>query len=147
MMRQVGVQPDPAAIAGTIDADSFVAMLMRRLAVDAQVTLAAEFVAGVAHVDADALPAAGAQMPPFVGGEGGRGGGRLRHGADRERRWQRRFRTGQGDRVQTGLRLAGGAPQISKYFFGGEECSSAAILCYLPLRVVARRCGPAGKAL
>ena len=118
VMRQVGVQPDPAAVAGTIDADGLVAMLMRQLAVDAQVALAAKFDAGVAHVDADALPAAGAQMPQFVGGESCGGNGRLRHGADRERGRQGRFRAGQGDRLQTGLRLVGGSPQISKNFLG-----------------------------
>ena len=118
-MRQVGVQPDPAAVAGAIDADGLVAMLVRRLAVDAQVALAAELDAGVAHVDADALPPAGPQMPQFVGGERGGGDGGLRRRADRERRGQRRFRAGQGDRLKPGLGLAGGAPQIGENFLRG----------------------------
>ena len=59
MMRQVGVQPDPAAVFGPIHADGFVAVLMGRLTVDAEVALAAELDAGVAHVDADLLPPAG----------------------------------------------------------------------------------------
>src|SRR4029079_4244317 len=46
VMRQFGVQPDPAAVAGAIDADGLVAMLVRRLAIDAQVALAAKFDAG-----------------------------------------------------------------------------------------------------
>ena len=127
VMRQVGVQPDPASVAGAIDADGLVAMLVRRLAVDPQVALAAELDPGVAHVDADALPPAGPQMPQFVGGERRRGDGGLRRRADREGGGQRRFRAGQCD----GLSPASGWPAArhrSARIFRGAGALIAAII-------------------
>ena len=58
MMRQIGVQPREAPVAAAIKPRDVVVIFVRPLAVDAQVTLAAEFDRRVAHVDADTLPAA-----------------------------------------------------------------------------------------
>ena len=106
MVRQIGVQSHPASIAAAIEADGLVAMLVRRLAIDAQIALAAELDPGVPHVDADALPAPGAQTPQLVRGKRRRGDGCLRRGADRERGRQHRFRAGQRDGLKANLRLA-----------------------------------------
>ena len=89
-------------------------MLVRRLAVESQVALAAELDPGVAHVDADALPPAGAQMPQFIGGERRCGDRGLRRRADGEGRGQRGFGSGQGDGLQPDNRLVCDAPKIGE---------------------------------
>ena len=63
VMRQVGVQPHPAAVAAAIKAGDVVVIFLIRCAVDPQITLAAEFDGRVPHVDADVLTLAGAQPP------------------------------------------------------------------------------------
>jgi hypothetical protein len=60
MMRQISMQPRPTAITAAVKSGNRVVMIFRRLAIDAQIALAAKLDGGTAHVDADALPAAGA---------------------------------------------------------------------------------------
>ena len=84
MVRQVGVQPHPTAVAAAIKSGDAVVIFGRNIAVDAQIALAAKFDRRCAHVDRDALAPAAAQTPQFAGGERRRRDGRLRGGADRE---------------------------------------------------------------
>ncbi len=84
MMRQIGVQPHPAAVAAAIKTGNAVVMVLGHLAVDAQIALAAKFDRALAHLDADVLPAAGAQPPQFGGSERRRADRRLRGRADRK---------------------------------------------------------------
>ena len=63
MVRQIGVKPRPAAVAAAVQPGYPVMVILRRLAVDVQVTFAAEFNGRVAHIDANALAATGA-LPP-----------------------------------------------------------------------------------
>ena len=88
-----------------------------RLAVDAQVTLAAEFDRRVAHSDADLLATSDAQAPQLAGGER-RGGDRgLRKRADGEGGGQQRLGAAQLDGIERliGLsrRRARGRPELS----------------------------------
>ncbi|MCY1529602.1 hypothetical protein D9M68_647560 [compost metagenome] len=78
VMREIGVQPDPAAVAAAVDAGDLVPQLRRGTAVDAQVALAAELGDRVAHVDADLLPAAAASLPQRGGSQRRRGQAGLR---------------------------------------------------------------------
>ena len=55
MMREIGVQPHEALIAGFVDPGDGVPRRRRRFAVDAQITLAAAFDDGVTHIDRDIL--------------------------------------------------------------------------------------------
>ncbi len=111
VMQEVGVQPDPAAIAATIGARDLVPQLRRGAAIDAQITFAAEFRDGVADVDRDLLPAAGALLPQRRRRQRRRRQARLRGGTDRERRRQHRFGSAQRGLREGGVGQAGGAPQ------------------------------------
>ena len=53
MMRQIGVQPRPAAVAAAIKSRDVVVIFVGHFAVDAQVALAAEFDRRMAHIDGD----------------------------------------------------------------------------------------------
>ena len=86
MIRQVGMQPRPAAVAAAIKPGDVVVMIRGLFAVDAQIAFAAEFDRRAAHIDADLLAAPGAQSPQLGGGKRGGGDRRLRRGADGERR-------------------------------------------------------------
>ena len=55
MMPEIGVQPHEASVAGFVDAGDGVPGRSRRLAVDAQIALAAALDDGVTHVDRDIL--------------------------------------------------------------------------------------------
>src|SRR5262249_49619589 len=55
MMRQIRMQPRPAAVAAAVQPSDLVVVIIRVLAVDAQVTLATEFDRRVAHFDRHAL--------------------------------------------------------------------------------------------
>ena len=105
VVREVRVQPHPAAVAASDR--------RRRCgpsvsgggpALDAECAFGAEFGRGVAHVDRDALAAAGALAPDRGGGEGGGGDGRLRRGADGEGGRQHRVGAGQRQVVEGGGR-------------------------------------------
>ena len=111
MVRQVGVQPHPTAVAAAIKSGDAVVIFGRNLAVDAQIAFAAEFDGGCAHVDGDALAPAAAQPPQFAGRESSRGDARLRGGADRERGRQHRLRAGKLDVLQCIVVLLCGTPQ------------------------------------
>ena len=84
MMRQIGVKPRPAAVAAAVKPGYPVMMIFRRLTVDLQVTLAAEFDRCVAHVDTHALAATGSLPPQRRGRERSRADCRLRRCPDRE---------------------------------------------------------------
>ena len=83
-MRQAGMQPHPTAVAAAIEAAQPVGIVSRIFPVDAQIPLAAKFDRGVAHVDADALPAPRAQPPQPRSGERRSRNRGLRRGADGE---------------------------------------------------------------
>ena len=84
MMRQIRMQPGPAAVAAAVQPGYLIVMIIRVLAVNAQITLAAEFDRGAAHFDADPLAAPGAQPPEFGCGERRRTDCRLRCRSDRK---------------------------------------------------------------
>ncbi len=84
MMRQIGVQPRPAAIAAAVETADAVVEIIHRLAVDAQITFAAELDRRAPHIDGNALPAAGAQAPYLRRRQSRRRNRRLRRSADRE---------------------------------------------------------------
>src|SRR3974377_1037588 len=65
MMRQIRMQPRPAAVAATVQSRYWIVVVVWILAVHAQITLAAKFDRRVTHFDAHALAAAGAQPPEF----------------------------------------------------------------------------------
>jgi hypothetical protein len=60
VMRQVGMQSRPATVAAAIKSGDCIVMIVGILAIDSQVTFAAEFNRSVAHLDAHALAALGA---------------------------------------------------------------------------------------
>jgi hypothetical protein len=63
MVRQSGVQPHPATVAAAVQSHDPIVMMVRLLALDPQIALAAEFDGRVAHFHANALAAAVAQPP------------------------------------------------------------------------------------
>ena len=84
MMRQICMQPGPAAVAAAVQPGYLIVMIIRVLAVNAQITLAAEFDRGATHFDADPLAAPSAQPPKFGCGERRRTDCRLRCRSDRK---------------------------------------------------------------
>ena len=98
VMPEIGVQPHEALVARLVDAGDRVPGRRRRLAVDAQVTLAAAFDHGMAHVDRDVLRLPAAQFPDLRRGQSGRGDAGLRRGGDAKRRRQLRLLARQRDR-------------------------------------------------
>ena len=105
-------------IAGFVDAGDGVPGRRRRLAVDAQITLAAAFDDGMAHVDRDMLALPAAQFPDLRGGKACRGNAGLRRGGDAKRRRQLRLVAGQRDGIERGRIAAGGGPEIGENFAG-----------------------------
>ena len=75
VMRQIRMQPRPAAVAAAVQPGDAIVMIVKLFAVDPQITFAAKFDRRVAHFDAHPLAASAAQPPQFGGGE--------RRGADR----------------------------------------------------------------
>jgi hypothetical protein len=69
MMRQIRMQSRPAAIAAAVKPGDLIVVIIKVLAVDAQVTLAAEFDRRATHFDGHALAASGAQPPEFGRGK------------------------------------------------------------------------------
>ena len=111
VMRKVGVQPHPAAVAAAVKPGDPVPDLLRRFAAAAHIALAAELDRGIAHRDAGALALSGTEPPQFGGRERRRRDARLRGGADRERRGKHRLGAGQIDRVERLDGLVREAPQ------------------------------------
>ena len=107
MMREIGVQPHEAPIAGLVDPGDRVPGRRRRLVVDAQIALAAAFDHGMTHVDRDILALAAAQFPDLRGGKSGRGNAGLRRGGNAKRRRQLRLFAGQRDGIERGRVAAG----------------------------------------
>ncbi|MCY1534331.1 hypothetical protein D9M68_696990 [compost metagenome] len=97
MVSEIGMDPDPAAIAATVQAGDGIPGVGRN-AVDLEV--AAAFLRRVQHVDAYLLPGAAAQVPDLGGGQGGRGHAGLRRRADGKRRGKDRVRACQHDMAQ-----------------------------------------------
>ena len=82
MMREIGVQPHEAAVAGLVDAGDDIPCRRRLLAIDTQIPLAAAFDDGMTHVDRDILALPAAQFPDLRRGKPGRGDAGLRRGSD-----------------------------------------------------------------
>ena len=116
MMWEIRVQPHPPAIAAAVKPGNLVPELLRRLAVDAHVALAAKLDRGIAHIDADGLLPAAAE-PPQLRRRKRRGcDARLRGGADGKRGGERRLASAQGHRLERSIRLARNAPQRGERF-------------------------------
>ena len=112
MVREVRVQAHPAPVAAAVQSRDLVPQLGGRLAVDAQIALAAKLDRGIAHRDADALALAGAD-PMNLGGSERRGrDARLRARADREARRQDGLGARQVDAVERIGRQAAEAPKV-----------------------------------
>ena len=123
-MREIGVQPHETPIAGLVDSGDGVPGRRRRLAVDAQIALAAAFDHGVAHVDGDILALPAAQFPDLRGSEPGRGDTGLRRSGDAKRRRQLRLLSRQRDGIERGRIAAGQSPEVGQNFAGalhGED--------------------------
>ena len=118
MMREIGVQPHEAPVAGLVDPGDGVPCRRRRLAVDAQIALGAAFDHGVTHVDRDILALPAAQFPYLGGSQSGRCDAGLRRGGDAKRRRQLRLFAGQRHRVERGRIAAGLRPDIAENFRG-----------------------------
>jgi hypothetical protein len=116
MMRKIGVQPNAAVIAGLVDAGNRIPGRRRRLAVDAQVTLAPAFDHGMAHIDRNLLALPAAQFPDPGRRQPGRGNTRLRRGSDTKRRRQLRLFARQRERVERGRLAAGRCPDLGENF-------------------------------
>ena len=69
MMRQIGVQPHPAAVAAAKQPGDGVVIFLIRLAVDAQIALTAKLDCGISHVHTDVLVLTGAHPPHFRGSQ------------------------------------------------------------------------------
>ena len=117
VMRQIGVQAQPTAVAAAIEPRDRVVILGRRLSIDTQVPFAAEFDGGAAHVDADTLGAASAQAPQFARCQRGGGDSRLCGGAHAKRGRQHRLGAGEFDRFERCLRMPGIAPDVANNLF------------------------------
>jgi hypothetical protein len=104
------MQPHEAPIACVVDSGDRIPGRSRRLAVDAQVTLAAAFDDSVAHIDRNVLRLPAAQFPYLRRGQPRRGDARLRASADAKRRRQLRFFARQRDPVERGKVTAGLGP-------------------------------------
>ena len=131
MMREIGVQPHEAAIAGVVDAGDGIPGRRRRLAIDAQIPLAATFDDGVTHVDRDILALPAAQFPDMRGRKSSRRDAGLRRGRDAKRRRQLRFLSRQRDGIERGRFAAGQRPEIGQNFAGrlhGRSLEDAAQL-------------------
>ena len=128
VMREVGVQPHAAVVAGAVDAGDPVPGRSRRLAVEARVALAAELDGGLAHVDADALRPAGALAPDLGRGQTGGGDGGLRRGADPEGRGQGRVGAAERDAGERRRIAAGGKPEVLQRLLGRGRLGSVASL-------------------
>src|SRR5215470_15900827 len=63
VVREIGMQSHPAAVAAAIGAGDLVPRVRRWRAIDAEVALAAELDGGVAHRDSDPLSLAGSEVP------------------------------------------------------------------------------------
>jgi hypothetical protein len=85
VMREVGVEAHEPAIAGFVDAGDRVPGRRRRLAIDAQITLAPGFDHGMAHIDRDLLRLSAAHFPDLGRREPARGDADLCGGRDAKR--------------------------------------------------------------
>src|SRR5947209_10661517 len=115
-MWEIRVQAHPASVTAAVKSGDLVPQLLWRLAVNAQVALAAKLDRGIAHVDAHALLPSCAQPPQLGGGERCSRDARLCGGADGERGRERRLAAGQHDRIERFLALPGVAPQRGEHF-------------------------------
>ncbi len=118
VMREVGVQPDESLIAGFVNPGDRIPGGRRRLAVDAQIALAAAFDDGVAHVDRDILVLSAAQFPNLRGSQACRGNAYLRRGGNAKGRRQLRFFPRQRDGVERRRLAADRGPDVRKDFSG-----------------------------
>ena len=112
MVRQIGVQPHPSSIAAAIEPCDSIVILVRRLAIDVQVALAAEFDRGVAHIDADILTLRAGAMTQFRRSKANGRDARLRRSADPERRGQDGIVAGEMQMRERHIVSAGTPPQV-----------------------------------
>ncbi len=114
MVRKVGVQLNPAAIARCIEAHHRIAQSRRRPAVDTQIALAAKRGQRAPHFNLDTLPATGAQAKAFGSGQSvcrDRRGGQRAHTIDR---WQARVVAAERNRVERCGVAARSGPEMIK---------------------------------
>jgi hypothetical protein len=112
MMREIGVQLNPAAIACRVEAHHRIAQGRRRPVVHAQIALAAKRRQRAPHLHLDALPATGTQPKAFGGSEArrsDRGGGERADTVDRR---QARILAGQRNGVESGGIASGRGPEM-----------------------------------
>jgi hypothetical protein len=121
VVREVRVQAHDPAVARAVHARDRIPERRGRLAVDAQVALAAELDRRRAHVDGDALRATAAQPPQLRRRESGRRDRRLRGGADPERRRQRGLLAGERDPLERGRVAARERPELSQRIARGRH--------------------------
>ena len=114
VVREIGVQPDPAAIAAAIGAGDVVPAGPRLAAGERQVALGAEFQGGVAHVDARRLGRPAARLVHRRRRRGRRGDAGLRRRADPEGGGQRRFRPAQDHLAERRRGQPGQAPEAAE---------------------------------
>jgi hypothetical protein len=69
VMREIGVQANPPAVATAVYASDLVPNVGRRLSVNTEIALATELDGRMAHVDRDELVPPAAQVPQFGGSE------------------------------------------------------------------------------
>ena len=118
MMRQIGVQPCPAAVAAAVKPGEVVVIFVIRFAVDAQITLAAKFDRRRAHIDADALPAAATQPPDLGRRERRSPDRRLGRRPDRKGRRQDRLSASEENVIQARSIETRAPPQAGKHIHG-----------------------------
>ncbi len=116
VVREIGMQPHKALIAGSVDSGDGIPRRPWWLAIDAQVTLGTAFDDGMLHIDRDILRLPAAQFPYLRGGKSGRGNAGLRRGGNAKRGRQLRLFTRQRDGVECGRIAACQRPQIGKDF-------------------------------
>jgi hypothetical protein len=110
------MQPHKALIAGVVDPGDDVPRRWRRLAIDAQVTLAAALDNGMTHIDCDLLRLAAAKLPDLRGGHCSRGNTGLRRGCHAKGRRQLRFFARQRDGLERARITARRCPEMGQNF-------------------------------
>jgi hypothetical protein len=95
VMRKIGMNAYPAAVAAAIDTGNAIPQLGGRATVDAQITLAAKLGCRVSHIDCNILGATGAQLVQLAGGQRSGGDADLRDGTDCKRRGEQGFGAGE----------------------------------------------------
>ena len=107
-MGKICVQPDEPSVTSAVHTRDGVPCRRRRLARDAQITLAPTFGNGMAHVDEHILHFLAPGAPEFSSGEAHGGDDDLRSGGNAERRWQLWLVGAPDQPVRAGAKTEGG---------------------------------------